>query len=116
MLSDDPALPLTQIVENVERVRDHVQGYDLQAFVRNQKTKDAVERCLDRIAEACCSLGGYLESNHPDVPWADLRAVAGLLRQPDQTEIDAVVWRWASDLDHVEAAARIELRKISAAE
>lgn len=115
MRQDELALQLTLIVENVDRVRDHVQGYDQQAYQRNLKTKDAVERCLDRIAEAVQRLGTAMEDRHPGLPWNDLRLMATLLRQPDEDAVDTAAWRMAvTDLTPIQEACRAELKRLSA--
>jgi hypothetical protein len=47
----DPAASLVDIVENLERIEDHVAGLDRESFGADTLRRDAVERCLERIRE-----------------------------------------------------------------
>jgi uncharacterized protein with HEPN domain len=55
--SDKPARRLEDIIENAEAIRRYTAGMDLAAFSKDQKTYDAVERCLERIGEAAAQAG-----------------------------------------------------------
>src|ERR1039458_1383582 len=55
--SDKPARHLEDIVENAQAIRRYVAGMDVTAFAKDQKTYNAVERCLERISEAAAKLG-----------------------------------------------------------
>ena len=48
----DPADSLHHIIENAERVAHYLAGLDRQAFEQNEATRDAVERCIERVCEA----------------------------------------------------------------
>jgi hypothetical protein len=50
------------------------------AFTQDPKTRNAAERCLERISEAARKLGGVAEELCPGIPWPQLRAVGNLLR------------------------------------
>jgi uncharacterized protein with HEPN domain len=53
---------------------------DRQAFERDGKTRDAVERCLERICEAAHRLGGRAAQLMPNQPWSDIRGMGNRLR------------------------------------
>jgi len=53
---------------------------DLDAFVRDYKTSDAVERCLERISEAAAKLGDLAPMLTPDQPWPEIRALGNRFR------------------------------------
>lgn len=67
MPSDVPRERLQDIVTNIDRVRAHVQGVAPGADF-DDKTRDAVERCLERISEAARKLGAVMEQRRPNVP------------------------------------------------
>jgi hypothetical protein len=48
----DAADCFADIIENIERIERYVLGFDEEAFDRDERTRDAVERCLERICEA----------------------------------------------------------------
>jgi len=84
--SDNPARLLEDIVENAQAIRRYVDGMDVTAFERDQKTYDAVERCLERISEAAAKLGDLALSLVPGQPWQEIRALGNRLRH----EYDAI--------------------------
>ena len=52
MPSEKPARRLRDILENADAIARYTEGMDLGAFTADAKTRDAVERCLERISEA----------------------------------------------------------------
>jgi uncharacterized protein with HEPN domain len=71
---------------------------DRQAFERDGKTRDAVERCLERICEAAHRLGGRAAQLMPNQPWSDIRGMGNRLRHAyDRLDLD-IVWNTAGDL------------------
>jgi uncharacterized protein with HEPN domain len=46
-----------------------------EAYFADEKTIDAVERCLQRISEAAYRLGPYLDDIYPDAPWKEARGI-----------------------------------------
>ena len=49
-------------------------------FSSDQKTRDAVERCLERICEAAAKLGEQAIELMPNQPWPVIRALGNRLR------------------------------------
>jgi uncharacterized protein with HEPN domain len=78
--SEKPARRLEDIIENVLAIERYVAGMDLAAFEDDQKTCDAVERCLQRISEAAAKLGELAQALMPDQPWQEIRALGNRLR------------------------------------
>jgi len=112
-LSSDTLRRLRDIVANIERVRGHLGGFDEDAFHRDAKTRDAVERCLERIAEAARRIGNVLDERYPAVDFPKLRGFGSVLRH-DYGAIDAdVIWIAATErLDVLERACREELARL----
>ena len=86
MPSDKPARRLEDIIENALAIERYVEGMDLPAFGKDQKTYDAVERCLERISEAAAKLGEMATALVPGQPWQEIRALGNRLRH----EYDAI--------------------------
>ena len=86
MPSDKPGRRLEDIVENVQVIQGYVAGMELTEFGRDQKTYDAVERCLERISEAAAKLGDLAASLVPGQPWQEIKALGNRLRH----EYDAI--------------------------
>jgi uncharacterized protein with HEPN domain len=55
--TDREALRLQDIIENIDRIEGYVAGLELATFETDQRTVDAVERCLHRITEAVIKVG-----------------------------------------------------------
>jgi uncharacterized protein with HEPN domain len=84
--SEKPARRLEDIIENAQAIQRYVAGMDGAAFEKDQKTYDAVERCLERISEAAAKLGDLAASLAPGQPWKEIRALGNRLRH----EYDAI--------------------------
>ena len=85
------------ILENIERIEDYTRGFTFERFVRDRLHRDAVERCLTRIAEAARKLEGLAETLAPDQPWSDIRGIGNVLRHEyDRVEIEEI-WRVVAD-------------------
>ena len=57
MPSEKPARRLEDIIENAKAIQRYTAGINLTALEKDGKTRDAVERCLERITEAAAKLG-----------------------------------------------------------
>lgn len=91
----DPADSLADIVENAERIEDYLTGMDRGAFERDGRTRDAVERCLERVCEAVYRLGDRAGELMPGHPWGDIRGMGNRLRHAyDRVSLD-IVWNTA---------------------
>jgi uncharacterized protein with HEPN domain len=109
----DPTDSLADIIENVERVEAYLAGMDRQMFERDGKTRDAVERCLERICEAAHRLGGRAAELVPGQPWGDIRGMGNRLRHAyDRLDLD-IIWNTARDrLPELVVEARQALARI----
>jgi len=104
---------LGHIVENAERIRDHLGGsYSSERF-DTPLVADAVERCLERISEAAARLhraGEDLDQHAPEVAWADVRGFGNIVRHEyDGVDPNIVRNTVVRDLPVlVEAATRLQ--------
>jgi uncharacterized protein with HEPN domain len=85
MPSEVPHERLGDIITNIDRIRAHLQGMT-PGVELDDKTRDAVERCLERISEAAKKLGAIMEERQPRVSWRGIRGLGNVLRH----EYDAV--------------------------
>ncbi len=109
MPSSRPAVRFQDILDNIQLIRSYLGGMDRAAFEADRRTRDAVERCLERISEAASKLGGEAESLAPGPPWQAVRSFGNVLRhaydQLDPTRIWEIVTRDLPLLDAATAAA-----------
>ncbi|MDH5750051.1 MAG: DUF86 domain-containing protein [Rhodospirillales bacterium] len=113
MPSDDPAGRLRDIIENIDRIESYVAGMVFDDYSADRKTKDAVERCLQRITEAARKLGDEMDGRNPGVPWKAIREMGSILRHNYDKILDDVIWGTvASDLALLRAACEAELKRL----
>ncbi len=92
MPSDRQRLRLSDIVENARAIARYTAGLDADALSNDPKTRDAVERCLERVCEAAHRLGEHADALMPDQPWGDIRGMGNRLRHAyDRISLD-VIW------------------------
>jgi uncharacterized protein with HEPN domain len=81
MFSERARRRLQDVVENADWIDEYLAGFDLDRFLTDRKTTDAVERCLERIAEAIVQLGvSDAETAGITLPWHDVRSLGNRLR------------------------------------
>lgn len=90
--SHDPVVCLADIIENIERIGTYVGGMDRDGFQRDGRTRDAVERCLERICEAAVRLEDHAATLMPDQPWADIRGMGHHLRHGYDRISVPIIW------------------------
>ena len=74
MPSSRPDIRFLDILDNIRLIQSYVEGMDRVAFDADSRTRDAVERCLERLSEAATKLGQQAEQLAPGMPWRAVRA------------------------------------------
>lgn len=89
---------------------------DRDHFERDGLTRDAVERCLERVCEAAHRLGERAAELMPGQPWGDIRGMGNQLRHAyDRMSLD-VTWNAARhDVPSLAADARLALERLEPA-
>jgi uncharacterized protein with HEPN domain len=105
-MSDRPVAVLVEdMLERIDRVARYTSGLDRDAFVRDDKTIDAVVRSLEVIGEAARRLPAEFKAGHDEIPW---HRVAGLRNRIVHAYFDVdveLVWRIvSSELPRLKAA------------
>jgi len=105
---------IADIIENIGRIERYLAGLSQEVFDRDERTRDAVERCLERICEAAHRLGSRGPAMMPDQPWPDIRGMGNHLRHGyDRVEVD-IVWHTVQNrLPALKAAAQRALAGLS---
>jgi uncharacterized protein with HEPN domain len=104
---------LADIIENAERIANYLSELDRTAFEADGRTRDAVERCLERVCEAAYRLGDEAAVLMPDQPWPDIRGMGNRLRHAyDRISFD-ILWNTVSmRIPELAADARDALRRL----
>ena len=113
MPSEDPIRRFEDILENIIRIEEFTAGMDSAAFVKDLKTSDATERCLQRISEAAQKLGRVAEDLCPGVAWPSIRALGNILRHEyDMIDIARVWLMVEDDLPSLKTAVQLALKQL----
>jgi uncharacterized protein with HEPN domain len=115
--SKDPIQRFEDILENIILIEEFTSGMGQNAFLEDLKTRNATERCVERISEAARKLGELAEELCPTVPWPNVRALGNFLRH-DYDRVDAArVWLMIEDdLGPLKAATQRALERLRQAE
>lgn len=107
MPSKDPIKRYEDILENIERIENHIEDMTEEQFHADQKTMDAVERCIERICEATVKLGDIASEIEPSAPWEKMRGMGNMLRHEYDVVLSEIVWNTAQkDLPELKAVAQ----------
>ena len=71
----DAELLVEDMLEALRKIDLYTAGLDHSAFLKDEKTIDAVVRNLEVLGEAARQVPDAFLVSHPDVPW---RKIAGL--------------------------------------
>ena len=113
MPSKDPIQRFEDILENIVLVEEFTRGMDRSAFVEDLKTRNATERCMERISEAARKLGELAEELCPTVPWSNVRALGNFLRHEyDRVDASRVWLMIEDDLGPLKAATQQALERL----
>jgi uncharacterized protein with HEPN domain len=93
----DAKLHLRDIVESIDNIASFVKDMGLEAYRNDLKTKSAVERQLQIIAEAAIRLGEEAETICPGPDWRGVRGMGNFLRHEYHKVDDKIVWDTVKD-------------------
>ena len=115
MPSSRPETRFLDILDNI-RLQGYVEGMDRVAFDADSRTRDAVERCLERVSEAATKLGPQADELAPGMPWRAVRAFGNVLRHAYDQVDPARIWEIvAGDLPLMAEAAEAALLRLDKA-
>jgi uncharacterized protein with HEPN domain len=101
------------MLENIERITSYVAGVNRVQFEHDGRTRDAVERCLERICEAAFRLGDQAARLIPNQPWSEIRGMGNRLRHGYDRISFPVIWHAVQDeLPSLEADVRSALARL----
>ncbi len=101
-------------MQNIARIEAYTAGTDVDAFVADTRTADAVERCLARISEAAVKLGDDAEQLCREIPWRDIRSLGNRLRHAYTTVDVTRIWLIVDkDMTTLKEACRNALGRIA---
>ena len=98
MPSERPAQRIHDILTNIASIEEYTRGLGPDTFAKNRMVVDAVERCLERIAEAARKLGSRFDEEMPEeVDLPALRRFGSVLRHDYDVLDTRIVWNAVVD-------------------
>jgi len=92
MLSEIEREALEDIRDNIERATRFVHGFDLDAFVADDKTFYAATRCLEIISEASRRLPPAFKERFPEIPWKQVAGSGSIYRHNYEDVQERRIW------------------------
>jgi uncharacterized protein with HEPN domain len=93
----DPAECLEDILDNIARIESYLAGFTREMFEGDDRTRDAAERCLERICEAVVRLGARVSQLMPGQPSNAIRGMGNRLRHAYDNIDMTLVWETIQD-------------------
>ncbi len=113
MSSERMAQRLADILENIERIENHVSGTTKTNFLDDNLLNDGVERCLERIAEAARKIGDRFDDQYTNIDLLALRRLGSMLRHDYDIIRPELIWDFVkNELPKLKEMAKTE-RKVA---
>jgi uncharacterized protein with HEPN domain len=87
---------LSDMLGAVKEIREFTAGLDETTFTADVRTRRAVERALEILAEAQKNVSDDLRSRHPEIPWRSLHDLGNFYRHAYFSVDTALVWQAAT--------------------
>jgi uncharacterized protein with HEPN domain len=88
----DPAY-LWDMLEAARSVGRYTEGLSLEQYLKDEKTRSAVERQLEILGEAARHVSPTCQQAHPEIPWQRIMAQRNVLAH-EYGEIDHfIIWK-----------------------
>ncbi|MCD6231264.1 DUF86 domain-containing protein [Candidatus Aerophobetes bacterium] len=65
-------LYVKDIIEYMDRAEDHIKSMRFEQFLKDNKTCDAVVRCIEVIGEATKNVPDDIRNRYPSISWRDM--------------------------------------------
>ncbi len=76
----NPVVFIAAALESIELIQSYTAGYQLDDFLADRKTQDAVIRNLEIIGQALKDFGvDELAAKNPDMPWLQITGMRNVL-------------------------------------
>ena len=93
----DATVLIRDMIASCERIGRYIDGYDFLRFRNDDRTVDAVCRCLEILGEASKSVGDHPRRHDPSIPWQEIAALRNRIIHSYFSVDLNVVWTIASD-------------------
>jgi len=85
----------------IQAIEEFTQGYELEQFLQDRKTQDAVIRNLEVLGQTIKDFGiEDLKMDYPDIPWSQIAGMRNIIAH-EYLGIDKVII-WETISHHIE--------------
>lgn len=88
----DWKIRIHDILKAIEAIRSYTHGMSYEEFVADRKTVDAVVRNFIIIGEATARVPDDVCSNHPEIPWYEMRGMRNFVVHEYFGVSDKILW------------------------
>jgi uncharacterized protein with HEPN domain len=92
MSKRDDIILLEDIIESIEKIKSYTEEMDLQMFLNDRKTKDAVARNLEIMGEAVARMNSEFKNTHTHINWLVLKDFRNVLIHSYEIIDYSIVW------------------------
>jgi uncharacterized protein with HEPN domain len=75
----DWKMRVQDILDAVGKIKRYTAGLNLEAFLQDDKTIDAVIRNLEIIGEAASNIPEAVQTKYPDLAWLEMRGMRNII-------------------------------------
>ncbi len=84
---------IDDMLEAIDRIESYTRDTSLDLFEANRMAVDAVALNILIIGEAAGHIPAEIRDRHPEVPWADMRAMRNVVAHHYRDVSVAVLWQ-----------------------
>ena len=108
---------IKDIIEYMERAENHINNFQLDQFLKDDKTCDAVIRCIEVIGEAAKNIPEEIRIKYPSISWRDLAGMRDKIIHGYFTVDFETVWLVVKeDIPRLKPMIKIVLENLEEAE
>jgi len=78
-MKKDPKIFILHIFDNIEAIERFTKDFEIDDFMKDEKTTYAVVRALEIIGEAVKNLPGEFRKKHKEIEWKEIAATRDVL-------------------------------------
>jgi uncharacterized protein with HEPN domain len=83
---------LQDVLVAIANIEADTAVLDWTGYLADRRTRDAVERNLERISEASRHIPSEIKARYTAIPWHDIAAIGNILRHQYEGVSDHLVW------------------------
>lgn len=83
---------LQDMVESMELAQEYVRGMTYDQMIQDRKTRDPVERTLERVGEAAARVPDEIRKMYSDIPWLSMVGMRNIIAHRYDRVSYEIIW------------------------